>query len=79
MHADSLLYIELPHEDLMREELETVEQKKRHWHEHINFFSTSALERLLKRCDLKIIDIQSIEVESAGKQVNILQAISSIK
>ncbi|NHC07261.1 class I SAM-dependent methyltransferase [Azonexus fungiphilus] len=51
------LYIEVPYEALMCELTRTNEpiwQNKRHWHEHINFFSTAALEALIKRSGLVI-------------------------
>lgn len=78
MHADSLLYLELPHEDLMKKGLEAPAHAKRHWHEHINFFSPSALEHLLERHGLRATETRSIEVESAKKRVNILQMVASI-
>lgn len=63
MKKDTVLYIEVPHEDLLRlnPASDNVYTKKRHWHEHINFFTRESLRLLLERCGLAAIDVQSIE------------------
>ncbi|MFN7883189.1 MAG: class I SAM-dependent methyltransferase [bacterium] len=76
MGKDTLLYIELPHEDLMKQATTNLVSSKRHWHEHINFFSKSALERLLSRVGFEVLNIRSIDVETPGKRSGIFQAIS---
>lgn len=78
MKKDTLLYIELPHEDLMKQATTNPVTAKRHWHEHINFFSQLALERLLNRVGLHVIDIRSIEVETPGKRAGIFQALARL-
>ena len=49
--AETLLYLEVPHEDLMRDFPHSRElaARKHHWHEHINFFSSDALICLLEQ------------------------------
>lgn len=56
------MYIEVPYENLMREllkvDLSPIWQAKRHWHEHINFFSKAALCALIVRAGLVVDRIE---------------------
>ena len=51
------LYVEVPFEALMRAAVgdPLAWRRKRHWHEHVNFFSEGALRALLQRCDLQML------------------------
>lgn len=53
--AGTLLYLEVPHEFLMRAHPGSLElaSLKHHWHEHVNFFSPSSLVRLVECAGLK--------------------------
>ena len=64
----SKLYVEVPFEALMRdaESDATAWTKKRHWHEHVNFFSPCALRRLLDRAGLRTLDARLIELPASG-------------
>jgi len=73
MDSDSVLYIELPYEDLMRQVLDRPEDKKRHWHEHINFYSERSLSTLIQNCGLQIVDRKVVCVRVAGSDVHIFQ------
>jgi hypothetical protein len=57
MHSDTVLYIEVPFEKIMMNYPNSTDLylEKRHWHEHINFFSEESLYELAKKCNLKII------------------------
>jgi hypothetical protein len=61
------LYVEVPFESLMRQAV--VEPlawcNKRHWHEHINFFSEDGLKRLLARHGMRILSATTIQVPAA--------------
>jgi hypothetical protein len=73
MGEATLLYVEIPHEPVMREEADGpgVLERKRHWHEHVNFYSRRALETLLERAGLDILDITTFEVGAEpGSQFN---------
>lgn len=68
MGEETVLYIEVPHEDLVRlnpgsKNLHTM---KKHWHEHINFFARDSLVALLEHCGLRAIGMQSAPIEFAG-------------
>lgn len=56
MAQTTWLYVEVPFEALMQaaEAAPSAWQRKRHWHEHINFFSAEGLRRLLQRCGLRV-------------------------
>jgi SAM-dependent methyltransferase len=57
MRPDTVLSIEVPLDEIPY-------QKKRHWHEHVNFFTPLSLEKLLTRCGLSIINTIQMEVLS---------------
>ena len=52
----TLFYVEVPHEALVREHPGSLAlaPRKRHWHEHVNFFTETSLQRLLARAGLHI-------------------------
>jgi len=74
MNDNTVLYIEVPYEKLMQNDPESKDKYllKRHWHEHINFFSESSLDALAKNCGLQII-----KQKIYGDNVN--QSISNIE
>ncbi len=74
MDEGSVLYIEVPYEEVMRRDVEEREKEKRHWHEHVNFYSPSSMAALLKNCGLKVVDTNILVTEVAGSKVHILQA-----
>jgi len=78
MSKKTVLYIELPYEQIMREtqDLSNVLNKKRHWHEHINFFSKSSIERLIDRCGYRVIDFRELSV---SHEITLLQLLCSLK
>lgn len=46
MRPETMLYVEVPHEEVVRliDDPAQCLEHKRHWHEHINFFTTQAIE-----------------------------------
>lgn len=78
MGDDTLLYVELPHEALMVDNQHLAAQQKRHWHEHINFFSAPALENLFASSGLTVMDITSRAIADdshLGSSSRIFQAM----
>ena len=65
MAKDAILYIEVPHEPIMMGDTDLVNlaNRKKHWHEHINFFSETALRVMVRETGLEIIEMQQIECE----------------
>lgn len=73
MNGSSILYLEVPFEDVMKNEAEKLPACKRHWHEHINFFSQKSLLTMLGQCDLKVDEIQILDIFSEGKTSSLFQ------
>lgn len=73
LRADSLLYIEVPFEGLMRKIAagEAHWRQKRHWHEHVNFFSESSLRSLLARAGLEVEKLGHLEVDVGNGPVQV--------
>ena len=44
--AETLVYLEVPVEALMRDRAPNLARLKRHWHEHVNFFTEDSIPRL---------------------------------
>lgn len=76
MKSDTVLYVEVPHEELVRLDPESrgLHARKRHWHEHINFFTQASLAALLGRCGLEVVDMLSLA--AGGGDVKAWQVIS---
>lgn len=73
MHDGTILYLEVPHEPLMRDAVENRAPRKKHWHEHVNFFSPRALGNLLAACGLDIIQMRSFPMPIGDATVDVLQ------
>ena len=71
MNKRTILYIEVPYEKIMSRNCDsnTIYQTKKHWHEHINFFSQKSLEELFKNLDLQIVK-QKIHKSSINTDVS---------
>jgi SAM-dependent methyltransferase len=69
MKQTTVLYIEVPLENLVKEHFGSTQLlgNKRHWHEHINFFSQQSLQYLVARHGLKVLAINEHPVTNAGK------------
>ena len=64
MQPETLLYLEVPYETLMRANPGSlsIHLSKHHWHEHINFFSADALRKLVDQVGLQLVEIKEIEI-----------------
>lgn len=74
------IYIEVPFEQLMKKKISgnKMLEMKKHWHEHINFFSETSLVSLLYKAGFKNIVTDTLAVSNGNKELNILMAIGSI-
>lgn len=70
----TLLYLEVPHETLMREHpgSQGLAALKRHWHEHINFFTETALRCLIERADLMLLDSHVLPIDLGWRKGEVL-------
>ncbi len=74
----TLLYLEVPHEALMREypgEL-GLASKKRHWHEHINFFTQRGLHSLLSRAGLILLDSHCLPIDLGWRSGEVMGVLA---
>ena len=73
------VYFEIPHEYLMQKSSLNSCPNKRHWHEHINFFSPLSLKKALEYEKFKVIDVTSTLVQDWNKnKLRIIQAFTKI-
>jgi 2-polyprenyl-3-methyl-5-hydroxy-6-metoxy-1,4-benzoquinol methylase len=64
MSSQTVLYIEVPFEKLM-DSTQDVLSKKRHWHEHINFYSELSLKNMIENSGLEIIKFDVLDYSFA--------------
>ena len=67
MGNETILYVELPYEKIVRnfeegEEFNDTIGSKRHWHEHINFFTTKSVKSLMTAAHLEILEIKKLKI-----------------
>lgn len=72
--ADTLLYIEVPNEALMREfpGSMALAARKRHWHEHINFFTETSLRLLIERSGFHVQRVLDLEVDLGWRKASVM-------
>ena len=75
MDEDTVLYIELPYEDIMSRAkgARDLHLKKRHWHEHINFFSKESLEAMFKANGLKQVGYRELTADGGAHCAAVFQ------
>jgi len=66
MSPQSVLYVEVPFEELMRSHGHQALRHKRHWHEHVNFFTPTSLESLLSVLGFKVLAVATHVNVTAG-------------
>ena len=81
LRTDGYIYIEVPYEDLVRVGFSknVVGKNKVHWHEHINFFGHSSLEKLLVSGGFEVIDISYCDVSDDYRDFSIIRALGKKK
>jgi hypothetical protein len=72
-----LLYVEVPYEDLMRLNPGSLEihPQRKHWHEHINFFSEASIGPLLSASGLESVETAQMEIAAGGRQAHIFSIV----
>jgi len=80
MQKETVLYLELPLEELVRSSTnyDSLLKHKKHCHEHINFFSESSLKALIKRAKLNLIAFQETQISMGEQNPWIYQAVCQI-
>ncbi|MEH6493218.1 class I SAM-dependent methyltransferase [Halopseudomonas sp.] len=74
LKANTLLYLEVPSEALMRAHpgSKALAPLKRHWHEHVNFFTEASIRRMLENAGLEVMDTLALEVDLGWIQGEVL-------
>lgn len=69
MTPRTLLYLEIPLEAHVAENpgVANLAAGKKHWHEHVNFFTEPALRALITRSGLVVVHLEVIETEIYGR------------
>lgn len=81
LRPETLLYLEVPLEDLFSKKEYNGPARgraKRHWHEHINFFSPHSLIALARTCGLQVVESNSLEFSLGWKQATVQMLICKL-
>lgn len=75
MRKNTILYLEMPYEEIMRvaKDDSTIMTKKKHWHEHINFFSEKSIRNLIQLCGLKVVALRDLNAQGGGNSNHLFQ------
>lgn len=70
----TLLYLEVPHEALVREHPGNLHlaSLKRHWHEHINFFTEASVRALIERAGLRLVDSFHLSIDLGSRKAALM-------
>lgn len=65
MSDKSVLFIEIPYENTMKEteDHKDLFLKKKHWHEHVNFFTWASISKLVERSDLRVFKSRELKID----------------
>lgn len=80
LRPHTLLYLEVPHEALMREHPSSLNlaKLKRHWHEHVNFFTEHALRSILAGLGLELVDKLYLPVDLGWTKGEVLGVLAKL-
>ena len=73
MDKETVLYIEVPLEDVVFRKKSDLHLLKKHWHEHINFYSEKSLYHLVKNVGLEIKELKIMQETAGGNSSNLYQ------
>ena len=72
----TIFFIEVPHETLCIECPDnSIVYRKRHWHEHINFFSEASLRFLISKCGFELLALRTLATNEKGNQAYVFQLV----
>ena len=79
MDGESILYVEVPLENVVLNNQGNLHLHKKHWHEHINFYSEKSLQHLADNVGLEIKELRRFQATVAGKSSYLLQLACKLK
>jgi hypothetical protein len=76
MTSSTILYLEIPHEQLVKrhQDKKQMLSEKKHWHEHINFFCKESIRALVDAMGLNIFQFQELDIENESQPRTVFQA-----
>jgi len=77
MRPTTLLYLEVPLEELVRtaEPGADLANRRKYWHEHVNFFTEASLRALLGPAGLDLVELQVLRMEVRGVEGSVFALI----
>jgi hypothetical protein len=79
MSPQSVLYVEVPFEEVMRLHGHQALPHKRHWHEHVNFFTPASLQALLTALGYRVLTVTThVNVTAGLKSSYVIQVACRI-
>jgi SAM-dependent methyltransferase len=81
MRPETLFYLEVPHEELMRlvGAPEERARRKRHWHEHVSFFTEASIGALLASARLEVVERVTLPVQAGGKEGYVFSTLARLR
>jgi hypothetical protein len=76
-----LLYLEVPHEALVREHPGSLDlaSRKHHWHEHINFFTEASVLALIERAGLRLLDTLHLPIDLGVRKSALMGFVAKLR
>jgi hypothetical protein len=80
MVSETVLYLEVPCEELVRTAQPGVDlaARRKYWHEHVNFFTEPALRLLVAAAGLHIVELQLLQIEARGLAGYVFAAVCKL-
>ena len=79
MDKESILYIEVPLENVVMNNKRDLHLLKKHWHEHINFYSEKSLYSLVQNVGLEVNDLKILQATAGGQSSSLFQVACKLK
>ncbi|TXN70446.1 class I SAM-dependent methyltransferase [Methylobacterium sp. WL6] len=78
MNPGTILYLEVPHEDIVRLVPNSGDRAaaKRHWHEHVNFFTEEAIDAMMEQAGLETLTRISHPVSAGGEGSHVFSIVA---
>ncbi len=77
MNKKTFLYLEMPFEEIMNiKDSNELLNNKKHWHEHINFFSKASIESMLIKSNFKLIRLNMLNTKDDKTKRSVFQVLA---
>lgn len=79
MDKESILYIEVPIESVVLNHKSDLHIIKKHWHEHINFYSEKSIYSLVENVGLEVNELKRFQVTNGDQTFWVFQVACTLK